>query len=160
MTHFNFLIALNRTGAHSEATHEQKGIWFDLVNYCCQQENGGRIHCADKWTDRQWIRNVGVELVQIQGVSPLWKMNDFGTLIVMAYPHEHEKAAQAKRAAANATNKARWGYSRKRKKSLSDTVSDTVSESLPAAQREEKVRKEKGHHSANGNSVVYPEFSA
>ena len=160
MTHFNVLLSLNKTGALSEATHEQKGIWFDMATYCCAQENGGRIHCADKWTEIQWLKNIGITKEQAYSESPLWKMNDFGTLIVALYPHEHEKAAQKKRASANRTNEMRWGYNRKKKKSLSDTVSeslsDTVSESVGESIRKGKVRKEKDNTSPNGQIAHTP----
>lgn len=152
MTHFNVLIAIMRAAPMSEATHEQKGAWLDLATYCCAQENGGRIHGADVWTEIQWIKNVGITLAQSRADSPLWKMNAFGTMIVMLYPHEHEKAAQAKRAAAKRTNATRWGYNRRVKKSLGESLSDTVSESI----RKGKVRKEKGKTSPNGHIAHAP----
>jgi len=143
MTHFNLLISLMRVGPLGDAEHEEKGVWLDLVTFCCEQENGGKIHNADKWTAKQWAR-IGLTFERLKAGSPLWKLTQNGTLIVSNYPHQHESRARAQRDAARRTNEYRWKR-RPFRKSLSDTVSESLSDTVSdtVSDGEEKVREGK-----------------
>ena len=143
MTHFNLLISLMRVGPLGDAEHEEKGVWLDLVTFCCEQENGGHIRGADKMTAKQWGR-IGTTFERIKAGSVLWKLTANGALIVTNYPSAHEVRARKQRESARRTNEYRWSR-RLLKKSVSDTVSDTVSDG------EEKVREEKVKESVRLN---------
>ncbi len=109
MTYLNLPLRLLRSDLFTDATHEQKGVWLDLMEYCCDQENGGNIHFTEEWSDEKWRNKCGVSLAQVQQPSPLWHFNDAtSSLNVHDYPKEHEKRTQNQRAAAVKTNEARF----------------------------------------------------
>lgn len=82
---------------YTSAEPAQQLAWFHLLLYCAQQENGGVIHGAVEFTDRQWQRLMDVEGATLRTKCALWTWDDGGNLVVWEYPEKQEQAVQAKR---------------------------------------------------------------
>lgn len=82
---------------YTSAEPAQQLAWFHLLLYCAQQENGGVIHGAAEFTDRQWQRLMDVEGATLRTKCALWAWDDGGNLVVWEYPEKQEQAVQAKR---------------------------------------------------------------
>jgi hypothetical protein len=74
----------------------ERATWFNLVVYCADQENGGRILDCRKWKDRRWQQTCGVTAEEATKECELWSW-DGDDLIVWAYPLDKESEVQAKR---------------------------------------------------------------
>lgn len=75
-----------------------RATWLNVLAYCCEQENGGRLSGAKAWKDRQWQQTCGVMLSEVNDATTLLKW-DGGDLVVWSYPIEKEAEIQSKRAA-------------------------------------------------------------
>lgn len=73
-----------------------RATWLNVLAYCCEQENGGRIVGGAAWKDRQWQQTCGVTLAEVQGAT-LLIYRDGDDLIVWNYPADKEVAVIAKR---------------------------------------------------------------
>lgn len=121
----------------AEPTH--RAAWLNVLAYCCEQENGGRIVGARNWKCRQWQQTCGVMLTEIDGAAPLlkWEGDD---LVVWEFPSEKQMEVQAKRSGG-----AKGGSSRA-KRAAKDTLKDAANHSLNSASSSastEGERKEK-----------------
>lgn len=81
-----------------------RATWLNVVTWCCEQENGGRIVGAKRWKDRQWQQTCGVMLSEIEDASLLlqWDGDD---LVAWSYPAEKEAEVQARREAGRSGGK-------------------------------------------------------
>jgi hypothetical protein len=73
-----------------------RATWLNVMVYCCEQENGGRIVGARAWKDRQWQQTCGVTLQEVNESDPLtsWDGDD---LVIWNYPSDKEGEIRAKR---------------------------------------------------------------
>jgi hypothetical protein len=76
----------------------QRATWLNLLAYCADQENGGRIAGAEEWGSRRWLQIVGVTKEEVETVSALWRWKE-GVLHVWKYPRAKEAEVRAKRVA-------------------------------------------------------------
>jgi hypothetical protein len=76
----------------------QRATWLNLLAYCCEQENGGRIDGCGEWKDRQWQQTLGVTLGEVREDCALWHWED-GALCVAFYPTDKQEEVKAKREA-------------------------------------------------------------
>lgn len=161
MIWLNIKLPVLRGYAFRDASSSSLGVWVRLVAYCCEQENGGTIVGAGKWSARTWLTTVGIELDEVKVPSELWRIDTLGTLFVTEYPAEKELEVRAKRIAGKRTANLRWGTPMKRKnkpKKQSDYSSATSSATncVNAEEEEETEGKRNTAHSAhvpriNGN---------
>ena len=78
----------------SEPVH--RATWLNLLGYCAEQENGGRIENCSTWKERQWMQTCGVTLSEVQLESELWRW-DGHSLVIWNYPVTKEREVSAKR---------------------------------------------------------------
>lgn len=74
----------------------QRATWLNLLAYCCEQENGGRIAGCGEWKDRQWQQTLGVTLAEAREDCDLWRWEG-DTLCVAFYPTDKQEEVKAKR---------------------------------------------------------------
>jgi hypothetical protein len=74
----------------------QRATWLNLLAYCCEQENGGRIDGCGEWKDRQWQQTLGITLAEVRQECALWSWDGDG-LSVAFYPLDREQEVKAKR---------------------------------------------------------------
>ena len=73
-----------------------RATWLNVIVYCAEQENGGRIRNCEMWRDRQWQQTCGVTVEEINKASPLlhWDGDD---LLVWNYPADKEREVRDRR---------------------------------------------------------------
>ena len=76
----------------------QRATWLNLLAYCCEQENGGRIDGCGEWKDRQWQQTLGVTLGEVREDCALWHWEG-DVLCVAFYPTDKQEEVKAKREA-------------------------------------------------------------
>lgn len=83
-----------RLSEYLVATIEQRGTWFSLLVWCCQQENGGIIEGCRSWGDRRWMQSCGVTVAEVAKPCELFTW-DGDDLIVFFYPENvHQKVEE------------------------------------------------------------------
>jgi len=112
------------------AEPEDRGTWLNLLCYCADQENGGRIRGAREWSDRKWIQVTGVLRADLDRECALWSW-DRGTLVVRGYPVEQERVVRAKR---------RGGRNRGSGPSAEATAEESSEESMQESSEESRLR--------------------
>lgn len=75
-----------------------RATWLNLLAYCADEENGGRIRNCAGWKDRMWQQLVGVTLEEVHLETDLihWDGDD---LVVEMYPTTTESMVKARRSA-------------------------------------------------------------
>jgi len=75
-----------------------RATWLNVIVYCAEQENGGRIRNCEMWRDRQWQQTCGVTVEEINKASPLlhWDGDD---LVIWNYPADKEREVRDRREA-------------------------------------------------------------
>lgn len=75
-----------------------RATWLNVIVYCAEQENGGRIRNCEMWRDRQWQQTCGVTVEEINKATPLlhWDGDD---LVVWNYPADKEREVRDRREA-------------------------------------------------------------
>ncbi len=127
---------------YTSAEPAQQLAWFHLLLYCAQQENGGVIHGAAEFTDRQWQRLMDVEGATLRTKCALWTWDDGGNLVVWEYPEKQEQAVQAKREGGR-----KGGRSPKSPASYASSIPSSTPSSTPsrnALTKEKEKEKEEG----------------
>ena len=73
-----------------------RATWLNVIVYCAEQENGGRIRNCEMWRDRQWQQTCGVTVEEINKATPLlhWDGDD---LVVWNYPADKEREVRDRR---------------------------------------------------------------
>jgi len=73
-----------------------RSAWLNVILWCAQQENGGRIEHARDWKDRQWQQTCGVTRREVDSAERLlqWDGQD---LVVWNYPADKEHIVREKR---------------------------------------------------------------
>lgn len=73
-----------------------RAAWLNVMLWCAQQENGGRIERARDWKDRQWQQTCGVTRREVDSADRLLQW-DSETLKVWNYPADKEHIVREKR---------------------------------------------------------------
>lgn len=114
MKYLNLSASANESAAFMRATHEQQGVWFNLISYCTREMNGGRIERGESWTDAMWARiGCGTAAFMAQE-SPLWRTS-CGTMIVGFYDIQAENSYKRKQKAGKVYAEKRWNVNHERK---------------------------------------------
>ena len=117
-----------------------RATWLNLLCYCCEQENGGRIEGCAGWKDRQWQQTCGVTLAEVREECQLWEWSG-SDLAVAFYPADKQAEVQSKREAGRRGGK-RSGKSRR--EAVSEAQLQAVGEAeLQAVLQAELERKGK-----------------
>lgn len=127
-----------------------RATWWNVVAYCAEQENGGRIVGARKWKDRQWQQTCGVMVTEVDNAPGLlaWEGDD---LLVWNYPSEKEAEVRVKRESGKVGGE-RSGEARSKQpaKHNGSTASPSASSfaSTEGEGKEKGKEKEKGREDA------------
>ncbi len=129
MNWVNIRTEILRAPAYVASEPLARATWFNVLIYCCEQENGGRIIDAADWKCRQWQQTCGVTLEEVQNAGRLLKW-DGKDILVWNYPREKEAEIQKLRALSAC------GVAAKRKKAAAavaafDAVQDAVPDDAP-----------------------------
>jgi hypothetical protein len=73
-----------------------RAAWLNVMLWCAQQENGGRIEQARDWKDRQWQQTCGVTRREVDCAERLLQW-DGEALKVWNYPADKEHIVREKR---------------------------------------------------------------
>jgi len=73
-----------------------RATWLNVLAWCCEQENGGRIVNAATWGDRRWQQTCGVTKAEVFSAAPLlvWDGED---VVVWNYPKDKEEQVRHNR---------------------------------------------------------------
>lgn len=96
MKWLNIEISSLRAPEYVGSDPTERATWVNVVAYCAEQENGGRVAGAREWKDRQWQQTCGVTRREVDAAGKLliWHGDD---LCVWNYPLEQEEIQRAKR---------------------------------------------------------------
>lgn len=84
-----------------------RATWLNLLAWCVSQENGGHIEGASEWGERKWMQLCGVTKAEAHSITPLFHLDEAGTLHIEFYPLESEEKVRAKREAGRIGGKAK-----------------------------------------------------
>jgi hypothetical protein len=83
-----------------------RATWFNVLAYCCEQENNGRIVGGAGWKDRQLQQTCGVTREEVMASAPLLEI-DGNDVVVWRYPSEKQDIVQARREAGSKGGKSK-----------------------------------------------------
>lgn len=98
MDWINIRTRMLRAPEYIGSTPTERATWLNVLCYCAEQENGGRIAGCSGWKDRQWQQTCGVTLREVRAASKLLVVEG-DDVLVWAYPSEKEMLVAAKREA-------------------------------------------------------------
>ena len=135
----------------------QRATWLNLLAYCCEQENGGRIEGCGEWKDRQWQQTLGVTLGEVREECALWHWED-GALCVAFYPTDKQEEVKAKRDAGKRGGSAKTEAKTQaaRHNGAKHQPKQNPSTTQAATQRKGKERKDKGKEEEIGGGTLPP----
>ena len=144
----NFMMWLNlktttlRSPEYAGSEPIQRATWLNLLAYCCEQENGGKIEGCGGWKDRQWQQTLGVTLAEVREECALWHWEG-ETLCVAFYPTDKQEEVKAKREAGKRGGK-RSGKARREAVREAQLEAELQPQLEGELQRKGKERKDKG----------------
>lgn len=154
MNWLNLRIATLHRPEYIGAEPISRATWLNVLAYCSEQENGGRITGARKWKDRQWQQTCGVCLSEVDAASPLlqWDGED---LTVWEYPLEKEGEVREKRDVARVNGK-KGGRPKTDNKPTSEPTLVSENNQRPKAEGEgEGERKENKKKKGNREECTH-----
>jgi len=107
MKYISYETSLPRAEAFVDATPAQIGVWFRLMTYCAEVENGGEISHCQQWTDKKWLATCGLTRKEVMAKNPLLRWRG-DTLIVELYPIASEERNTEIRETRQRAAHARW----------------------------------------------------
>lgn len=119
-----------------------RATWLMLLQFCCTQENGGRIESCHEWGDRRWQQICAVTLKEVRTKCELWRWEG-NDLIVEFYPSKKEAEVRAKRQAGVETARRRWEPEANSSATSSNALLDPKKLDAEGKVREGKVREGK-----------------
>lgn len=122
-----------------------RATWLNLLCYCCEQENGGRIEGCAGWKDRQWQQTCGVTLAEVREDCLLWEWRG-DDLAVAFYPADKQAEVQAKREAGRRGGK-RSGKARR------EAVREAQLEAVGEAELEAVLEADLQRKGKEGNGI-------
>lgn len=96
MDWLNLKVSTLRSPQYVGCEPSARAAWLNVLAYCIEQENGGRLIGAATWKDRQWQQTCGVMLEEVRSAAPLLQFSD-GDLIVWNYPVDKESEVKTAR---------------------------------------------------------------
>ena len=138
MNWLNIEIRLMRSPEYIGSEPVERATWLNLMAYCAEQENGGRITGCGTWKDRQWQQTCGVTAQEVAGICSLWTWEG-SDLVVWNYPTDKEAEVRAKREGG-----ARGGKSKASKHPAKHNPSSATSSATSSASTERKGKERKG----------------
>lgn len=134
-----------------------RAAWLNVLTFCTEQENGGRIEGARAWKDRQWQQTCGVMLSEVDAAAPLLTW-DGDALVVWQYPIDKQKEVSEKREVAKANGK--LGGRPKNQRETNEKPTSVKENNQRRPQRPkaegEGERKENRKEKENGSSAPNP----
>ncbi|HWB61775.1 MAG TPA: hypothetical protein VG733_19990 [Chthoniobacteraceae bacterium] len=106
MNWLNINLTTLRSPAYLGSTPVERATWLQLLAYCADQENGGRIAGAASWKDRQWQQICGVTAREVRAASRLVTIEG-GDVCVHFFPLDKQLEVQLKREAGRRGGSAR-----------------------------------------------------
>lgn len=103
----NIQLTTLRSPAYLGSTPVERATWLQLLAYCADQENGGRIAGAARWKDRQWQQVCGVTAREVRAASRLVSVEGEDVRVVF-YPLEQEAEMRARRDKGRDAANRRW----------------------------------------------------
>lgn len=139
MEYLNVHVSIIRSPEYMGSEPISRATWWNLMGYCAEQENGGRISGAASWPDRRWQQTCGVTLKEVKSACDLvaWDGED---LVVKFYPAEKEEEVRRKREGGRAGG-IRSGMSRSTPSSSASSTPSPDTRSTPSTERKGKERK-------------------
>lgn len=107
MQYLNLPLQAVRAPEYVGSSPVERGTWLNVLAYCCDQENGGKIAGAALWKDRQWQQTCGVTMREVKSATRLLAING-EDVIVHGYPSEKEDEVKARRIQAADAARRRW----------------------------------------------------
>ncbi len=98
MEWINLKVSTIRQPQYVGSAPTQRATWFNVLAYCIEQENSGRILGAASWHDRQWQQTCGVLAREVKG-APLLLIVEGQDVVVWNYPSDKEDEVKARREA-------------------------------------------------------------
>lgn len=108
MEWLNIRTATLRGPAYIGSNPTERATWLNVLAYCVDQENGGRIAGGATWKDRQWQQACGVTLREVRGASKLVQLQG-QDVVVYGYSVEKEQEVKERRVQAAEAARRRWG---------------------------------------------------
>jgi hypothetical protein len=107
MNWLNIKLSTLRSPAYLGSNPVERATWLQLLAYCADQENGGRIAGAASWKDRQWQQTCGVTAREVRAASRLVAIEG-EDVRVAHYPLEQEAEMKSKREKGRDAANRRW----------------------------------------------------
>lgn len=96
MEWLNIHIPMLRAPEYIGSEPTARATWLNVLAYCMEQENSGRVIGGALWKDRQWQQTCGVTLEEIQ-TAKLLLVPSGNDLLVWRYPIEKQISVQHQR---------------------------------------------------------------
>lgn len=107
MDWINLRTTFLRSAAYMGSRPIERATWLNVLAYCTEQENGGRIPGAAAWKDRQWQQCCGVTAREVRSATKLLTIEG-DDVLVAAYSAEKEAEVKARRVQAGVASRRRW----------------------------------------------------
>lgn len=166
MNWLNIETATLRSEQYIGSEPQARATWLNVLGWCCEQENNGRIVGAASWGDRRWQQTCGVTKTEVSAAPSLltWDGSD---LVVWNYPSDKQAEVQAKRnaghvgglrsAAAKAERKIQAQLEAEVEPKLEAQVQADAKQSVNGREGKGKERKENGMEDGqNGSAQASP----
>lgn len=156
MNWLNIRLATLRAPEYIGSDPVARATWWNIVCYCAEQENGGKIIGAKKWKDRQWQQTCGVTLAEVDAAGYLlkWEEDD---LSVWNYPLEKEAEIRVKREAGHVggkrSGKERLKHAAKQKRSSASSSAESSASTEGEVEGEGERNEKKNCAGAHGCSL-------
>jgi hypothetical protein len=147
MNWLNIPIAVIRAPEYAGSDPVPRATWLNLMAYCAEQENGGRIVDARRWKDRQWQQTCGVTLAEVDEECELWRWNG-DDILVWGYPEDKEAEVRQRRDAAK-VNGGRGG--RVKKPEQTEAAAGDAVHAMPDVRETADERQEVTHEVSKPN---------
>ena len=98
MNWLNIELSTLRSESYLGSDPVQRATWLNLMAYCADQENGGKICGCGEWGSRRWLQLLGITKEEVRAESCLWTWVG-EDVAVWNYPKAKEAEVRAKREA-------------------------------------------------------------
>ena len=78
MNWLNLELKTLRSTEYLGADPMQRATWINLLSFCADHENSGRIEDCSEWADRKWMQLVGITKDEAVSEWDLWEAKDGG----------------------------------------------------------------------------------
>lgn len=149
MQWLNIKISTLRSPQYMGSNPIKRATWLNVLAFCCDQENFGRIVGAMEWGDREWQQMCGVTRREVLAADKLLTV-DGQDVVVAFYPCEKEAEVKAKSKAGSRGAISRWHSTAI---GTANSTANSTAIGSAYAERKGKEGKEKGKE---GESAAIP----